>query len=83
MKRSLIAALVMATAIVGVLAPACAQVVNYGATPPPPIVPLHPWQGSIVQSPPVPTSQPSDARPWPTTRSHRLGARAHHRYRGG
>jgi hypothetical protein len=83
MKRSLIAALLMAAGTVAVPAPASAQVVNYGATPPPPIVPLYPGQGPIVRSPPVPTSQPSDTRPWPVTRSHRLGARGHHRYRGG
>src|ERR1700736_6107890 len=77
MKRSLIAALMLAAGTVAVLEPASAQVVQYGSTPPPPIVPLHPWQGPVVQSPPVPLPEPSNARPWHIMGQHRGGVRAH------
>jgi hypothetical protein len=77
MKRSLIVALMLAAGTVAVLEPASAQVVQYGSTPPPPIVPLHPWQGPIVQSPPVPLPEPSNARPWHIMGQHRAGVRAH------
>jgi hypothetical protein len=78
MKRFLIASLLLAAGAVTVLQPAYAQVVQYGSTPPPPIMPLHSWQGPIVQSAPVPMAEPSNQRPWHIMRSHhRVAARAH------
>jgi hypothetical protein len=76
MKRSLIAALILAAGTVAVLEPASAQVVQSGSTPPPPIVPLHPSQGPIVQSPQVSMPLQSNARSL-HMRRHRAGARAH------
>jgi len=76
MKRLLIAALVLAAGAVTVLEPASAQVVQSGSTPPPPIVPLHPSQGPIVQSPQVSMPLQSSAR-LGHMRRHRAGARAH------
>jgi hypothetical protein len=74
MKRSLIAALMLAAGTVALLGPASAQVVQYGSTPPPPIVPLHQSQGSIVQSPQISMPLQSNASPW---HMRGEGARAH------
>ena len=76
MKRFVIAALMVAAVTVAVLGPASAQVVQYGSTPPAPIVPLHPWQGPIVRSPQVPMPEQSNVRPWHIMPGHHAHARA-------
>jgi hypothetical protein len=74
MKRFLIVTLMVAAGAAAVLSPASAQVVQYGSTPPPPIVPLHPWQGPIVRSPQVSLPEQSNATPWHMRPGHHRAA---------
>jgi hypothetical protein len=74
MKRFLIVTLMVAAGAAAVLGPASAQVVQYGSTPPPPIVPLHAGQGPIVRSPQVSMPDQSYARPWHIMPGHHRAA---------
>ena len=78
MKQLLIAALMLAAGAVMVSGPASAQVVQYGSTPPPAIVPLHPWQGPIVRSPQVSLPEQSNATPWHMRPGHHAAFRGLH-----
>jgi hypothetical protein len=77
MKQLLIAALMLAAGAVMVPGPASAQVVQYGSTPPPAIVPLHAGQGPIVRSPQMqmPEQSQSNVRPWHMRPGHHAAFR--------
>jgi hypothetical protein len=75
MKRLLIVTLMVAAGAVAALEPASAEVVQYGSTPPPPIVPLHAGQGPIVRSPQLQMPEQSNVRPWHMRPGHHAAFR--------